>query len=63
MLDADVLRRAMTESDALLGVLASTFVYENVIQNMDLGDYRQVRAKVKETDLIAWMRLSSPGLS
>ncbi|MFI0449799.1 Crp/Fnr family transcriptional regulator [Actinomadura sp. 6N118] len=63
LLDAGVLRRSMAETEALLGVLASTYVYENVIKNMDADGYRQVRARVKETQLVAWMRLSGPALT
>ncbi|MFG2003399.1 cyclic nucleotide-binding domain-containing protein [Spirillospora sp. NPDC048911] len=63
LLDAGVLRRSMAETEALLGVLASTYVYESVIKNMDPDGYRQVRAKVKETRLVAWMRLSGPALA
>jgi hypothetical protein len=62
LLDAPVFKDwlAMTQSD--LGVIASTFVYDNVIADAPgyvvPGTYQQVTCTVKESHLTGWMHLS-----
>ena len=62
LLDAPVLKRSMAETGALLGVIASVYAYESVIRHLDVDGYSQVRCKVKESRLIAWMFLSGQAL-
>ena len=62
LLDARPLRRRMNETGALLGVMASTYVYESFIKRLGPEDYEPVRCKVKEARLVAWMRVAGPAL-
>ncbi|MEU5884458.1 cyclic nucleotide-binding domain-containing protein [Spirillospora sp. NPDC047279] len=65
MLNADVLRDAVGASGALLGVLASGYVFESVILTMGPGEregYCEVADTVKETHFTAWMKLNRPML-
>ncbi|MGH3391690.1 MAG: cyclic nucleotide-binding domain-containing protein [Actinomadura sp.] len=63
LLDAPVLKQSMARTGALLGVIASAYVYESVVRHLDVDGYSQVRCKVKESRLIAWMCLSDQALS
>lgn len=58
LVEAPQFKEAMDETRASLGVIASTFIYENVIRH-DLGltGYSQIRVDVKESSLTAWMKL------
>jgi CRP-like cAMP-binding protein len=58
MVEAPRFKEAMDKGRAHLGVIASTFIYESVIRH-DLGltGYSQVQVDVKESSLLAWMKL------
>jgi len=64
ILEAPVLKRELAATGADLGVITSAFVYETVIKHRPRcqrsGTYRQVRLRVKESTLPAWMRLTEP---
>ena len=48
---------------ASLGVIASAFIYETVLRHgPELAGYSQVEVNVKESSLLAWMRLFGPVL-
>jgi len=61
LLEAPILKQALCKTVADLGIIMSDFVYETAVQqaddSIDCDDYRQVRVKVKETCITAWMRL------
>jgi Cyclic nucleotide-binding domain len=61
MLDAALLRQAMTEDDAILGVVVSPFVYDTAVSDggnsLEPAAYTQVPVQVKEPYTTAWMRL------
>ena len=61
LVEAPLFKEAMEKGQASLGVIASTFIYETVIRH-DLGltDYSQVQVDVKESSLLAWMKLFGP---
>jgi len=62
LLDAPVLREALVSADADLAFMASAYVYDTLIQQgpgfMDPATYQQVECQVKESRVIAWMRLA-----
>lgn len=58
MLAAGVLGTSMADTRALLGVIASTHIYDTVIKDLDVEGYRKVRGKVKESRLVAWIQLT-----
>lgn len=64
MLDAPIFKEAMAQTDVPLGVIASGFVYDTVIQPggelLDPGGFFPVQVKVKESEMIAWMYLRAP---
>jgi hypothetical protein len=62
LLDSAGLKRSMTEIGALLGVIASSNIYDTVIKDLDVEGYRKVRCKVKESTLVAWMQLNGGAL-
>lgn len=61
MLDAQPLRRALSESGAELAFIVSDYVHEKlVVQRQSLADrrpFRGVRTKVKQTKVHAWICL------
>ena len=58
LVDAPILKKAMEISRASLGVIASTFIYESVIRHTQtLAGYSEVQVNVKESSLVAWMKL------
>jgi hypothetical protein len=67
LVEAPVFKNAMGESGASLGIIASTFIYESVIRHGPyLEGYSEIPVDVKESSLLAWMKLfdrplSSPG--
>jgi CRP-like cAMP-binding protein len=68
LVEAPDFKKAIAQSTASLGVIASPFVYETVIRHVrsasDVAGYYQVKVKVKESSLTAWMKLfDSPGPS
>jgi hypothetical protein len=63
LLDAPILKRAIAETAAHLGIIVSTFVYESVIKHSDPDGFRQVRVHVKESELDAWMQLTGGALT
>jgi hypothetical protein len=61
LVEAPLFKEAMKKHHASLGIIASTFIYETIIRH-DLGltDYSQVQVNVKESSLLAWMKLFGP---
>lgn len=63
LLDAPVLKEAMTSPGTCLGMIVSTFVYDRVIRHAegwaDPDTYEVVNAHVKETRVPAWMMVAS----
>lgn len=58
LVEAPLLKEAMDQARAALGVIASTFIYENVLRHAPgLSGYSQVRVEVKESSTLAWMKL------
>jgi CRP-like cAMP-binding protein len=58
LVEAPLLKEAMDKARAALGVIASTFIYENVLRHdPSLSGYSQVRVEVKEASTLAWMKL------
>jgi CRP-like cAMP-binding protein len=61
MLDAPVLKRQLAAEAADLGLIVSTYVYDTVVKHAraysDPAQYRQVRVRLKESRLNAWMCL------
>ncbi|MGZ3391507.1 MAG: Crp/Fnr family transcriptional regulator [Isosphaeraceae bacterium] len=66
LVEAPSFKKAIVESPASLGVIASPFVYETVIRHSsnpsDLASYSRVPVEVKESDTTAWMKLFDPPL-
>lgn len=63
LVEAPLLKQAMTATGASLGVIASAFIYETVLRHgPELAGYSQVEVNVKESSLLAWMRLFGPVL-
>jgi CRP-like cAMP-binding protein len=64
MLDAPALKEAMDESDAVLGIVVSPFVYETAIRQgsglSGVAGYHEILVEVKETRAPAWMHLIAP---
>ena len=61
IIEAARLKKELARTDAHLGVIVSAFVYESVIKHapgyVDPNQYRQLRFRVKESNLAAWMSL------
>ena len=61
ILEAAKLKKELARTGAHLGVIVSAFVYESVIKHapgyVDPSQYRQLRFRVKESTLAAWMYL------
>ncbi len=58
LVEAPVLKQAMNESGAALGIVASTFIYESVIRHGPyLEGYSEIPVQVKESSTVAWMKL------
>jgi class 3 adenylate cyclase len=61
LLEAPVFKKAMTESSANVGIIASPFIYETVIRHslspIELAGYSRIQADVKEVAAPAWMKL------
>jgi class 3 adenylate cyclase len=60
LIDAPVIKEAMTATGATLGIIASEFVYETAIRHaewIDVNDYNLVKVNVKESRIPGWMRL------
>jgi hypothetical protein len=60
--DTPEFKKAVEESPASLGVIASPFVYETVIRHDRDPGYTQVPVEVKESEGNAWMRLYRAGV-
>jgi class 3 adenylate cyclase len=64
LVEAPAFKKAMSESGASLGVIASTFIYESVIRHGPyLEGYSKIPVEVKETSTPAWMKLFDRPLS
>ena len=61
LVEAPSFKRALTESNASLGVIASPFVYETIVRHgsdpREMASYFQVPVEVKETSTTAWVKL------
>ena len=58
LIEAPVLKEAMSASKATLGMMVSEFVYDTAIRQVEWtspADYRQVKVRVKESDTTGWM--------
>jgi hypothetical protein len=64
LVDAPVLKKELSRTGADLGVMASTLAYDAVIiptlGRFVANRYRQVKFRVKESNLTAWMYLAGP---
>jgi CRP-like cAMP-binding protein len=64
LLDASTLKGAMAASGASLGIIVSEFVYDTAIKHSwewaEPAGYAMVEATVKESRILAWMRLIDP---
>ena len=59
LLESPILKRQLADSAADLGVIVSTYVYDNVIAHESgPAGYQQVKLRVKESRMTAWMRLA-----
>jgi class 3 adenylate cyclase len=64
LVEAPVFKQAMSESGASLGIVASTFIYESVIRHGPyLEGYSEIPVEVKESRVLAWMKLFDRPLS
>jgi hypothetical protein len=58
LVEAPHFKEAIEKSQASLGIIASTFIYETVIRHdLSLLGYSQVQVDVKESRMLAWMKL------
>src|SRR6266516_659933 len=58
LVDAPVLKRALARSSGVLAVIASQWMFDEVIRHApDARAYREVRVSVKELTATAWIRL------
>ena len=58
LIEAPPFKKAMDTSEACLGVIASTFIYETAIRHFrGLTGYSQVQVDVKESSVTAYMKL------
>jgi len=61
LVEAPLFKKAIDETRASLGVIASTFIYESVIRHdLSLTGYFPVRVDVKESSMLAWMKIFGP---
>jgi hypothetical protein len=61
LVEAPLFKEAMARGQAGLGIIASAFIYDNVIRHdLGLSGYSLVQADVKESSLQAWMKLFGP---
>lgn len=62
LLEAPALKKALAKTAADLGVIVSPFIYDSVIKHapgyVDPAQYHQLRFRVKESNVTAWMYLS-----
>jgi class 3 adenylate cyclase len=64
LVEAPEFKTAMSESGASLGIVASTFIYESVLRHGPyLEGYSEIPVDVKESSLLAWMKLFDRPLS
>jgi hypothetical protein len=58
LVEAIPFKEAMKKTGASLGIIASTFIYENVIRHGPfLEGYSEIPVDVKESSTMAWMKL------
>jgi hypothetical protein len=58
LVEAPPFKKAMDETGANLGIIASTFIYETVIRHHPhMIGYSQVRVDVKESSILGWTKL------
>jgi hypothetical protein len=61
LLDAAELKSALAESDRMLALVSSEWIYDEVVRHGDhAADYRPIHAEVKETSERAWITLPEP---
>ena len=58
LLDSTAFKTEFARSEGPLGVITSSWFFEEVVRHSDLSfEYRPIRVTVKETDTVAWVRL------
>jgi Cyclic nucleotide-binding domain len=58
LIEAPQFKKAMHETGADLGVIASTFIYDTVIRHHPrMAGYYQVQVDVKESSILGWIKL------
>jgi hypothetical protein len=58
LVEAPPFKKAMDETGANLGIVASTFIYETVVRHhLHMTGYSQVRVDVKESSILGWLKL------
>src|SRR5689334_19498998 len=58
LVDAPPFKKAMDETRANLGIIASMFIYETVVRHHShMTGYSQVRVDVKESSILGWLKL------
>jgi hypothetical protein len=62
ILEADAFKRGLAASDACLGVVTSSFVFDSFVRHsvdaLSAHEYREISSRVKESTITAWMRLT-----
>jgi hypothetical protein len=62
ILDADVFKHRLAGSAASLGIITSSFVFDNIVRHsveaLRVGEYEEVRCQVKESAIVAWISLT-----
>ena len=62
ILEIDAFKRALAASTACLGVIASASLYRGLIRHyveaLRAHEYKEIRSRVKESKVTAWMRLT-----
>jgi hypothetical protein len=58
LIEAPLLKNAMDQGGASLGIIASPFIYKSVVRHGPYVEgYSEVRVDVKESSIVAWMKL------
>lgn len=67
LVEAPIFKKAIVKSTANLGLIASPFVYETAIRDslnpIHMPGYSRVQVKVKESSMLAWMKLFDTTIS
>jgi tetratricopeptide (TPR) repeat protein len=62
--EVPVLKAALAASPGVLAIIVSAWFYDEVVRHLDVGEFREVVVRVKETETAAWICLpgAPPGL-